>query len=85
VWDRNSTFPIFVTPSTMAATSGPKRSSTSGREKTVSSTTSWISPATRESVSIRSWARMMATSTAWETKLSPDARVCPRWASSARA
>jgi len=54
-------------------TSWPKRDSTSDTAVAVSSTVSWMRPAMMEALSRRRVARMVATSTVWETYTSPEA------------
>jgi hypothetical protein len=63
-------WPIFVTPSTIAATSRPKRRSTCWSVTGVSSTTSWRSAASIRVVSTpepRRSARIVATAARWVT------------------
>mmetsp|Transcript_17843 Transcript_17843/g.47037 ORF Transcript_17843/g.47037 Transcript_17843/m.47037 type:complete len:275 (-) Transcript_17843:392-1216(-) len=74
-----------VTPVTMRATWWPKRVQMSSASYSVSSTTSCRRPATIVSLSMRSSARMHATSTGWMTNGSPDLRHWPSCASMAKS
>ena len=76
-------FDTFVSPSTSARTSGPKRRSTSSNRRNVSSTVSCSSPATTVSRSIDRSASRIDTATGWLTKGSPLRRfwpACAPWA-----
>ena len=73
----------FVTPSTIAAISSPKRSRTSSIEAEVSSTVSCSSAAHSVSVSRRMLAQMRATPIGCTMKSSPDLRRWAPWCSQA--
>ena len=73
----------FVTPSTKRATSFPNISASCSSVYTVSSTTSWRSPAAIVSLSISRSARMIATQSGWIMYGSPDFRFWSLWALSA--
>ena len=73
----------FVTPSTTAAMSSPKRSRTSSIEAEVSSTVSCRSAAQSVSVSRRMDAQIRATPTGCTMNSSPDLRRCSAWCSQA--
>ena len=75
----------LVTPSTMWATSGPNRSSTSARLYSVSSATSWRSAAETATGSMPSSARICADAMGCVTYGSPDARTWLACASTARS
>ena len=81
--DRALNLDSFVTPSTRWATSGPKRSSTSEMEYSVSSGTSWSSAAWTASGSSPSSERIWATASGWVMYGSPEARRCGPCASRA--
>ncbi len=73
----------FVTPSTTAEISSPKRSRTSSIDAEVSSTVSCSSAAHSVSVSRRMLAQMRATPTGCTMKSSPDLRRWSAWCSHA--
>jgi hypothetical protein len=58
-------WPIFVTPSTSVATSGPKRSPIWSSVASVSSTVSWSRPVTTLGTSRRMSAMIPATFSGW--------------------
>jgi hypothetical protein len=70
-------WPIFVTPSTSVATSGPKSSPIWSSVASVSSTVSCRSPVTTLGTSSRISAMMPATFSGWVRYGSPEARRCP--------
>ena len=70
-------FESLVTPSTSSATSTPNSFSMSSVVASVSSTTSWRSPAQTLAASSRRSAMMPATLTGWTMYGCPDLRVCP--------
>ena len=68
---------IFVTPSTKSAMDWPNSSATSSLVVEESSTVSCSKAAHRVSTSICKSAKIIATSTGWITKGSPDFLFCP--------
>ena len=69
-WTRSS----LVTPSTIAVTSGPNRSSISPSVRTVSSTASCSRAAAIDTSSMPYWATIPATASGWVMYGSPERR-----------